>query len=574
MLNEAQKRAVESDAHVIVCIAGAGSGKTKVLIDRAFRLVLKHGSHNVLCVTFTRKAAAEMRERLIEKMGGNESDLPEIRTLHSWCAMLIRLFPETFGLSSDFTVYDSVDHDDVIRDCARTLGDKMADRSMIRTLWKKPAIQALYKQRLQAANAIDFDQIEQMGLELVANHAIVREKWIGRYAHILVDEYQDTNLAQVAIVADLAPSNLFIVGDPRQSIYRFRGAEPTTLVGLSRSKDNEVISLDTNYRSTPPIVALANRVMPDWTPMDAHRETIEEGSPTVYSGDHQLVVLHLVRQALKLGYRPKDIALLGRTWRDVGKAAESLHVAGIPYRHHGSQDDQWTTHDGRMLARWALILSNPYDDNLVALAAAWLPLPSTSILSDARQAAGVNRTSLLHALDRELAESVKAYRDEPLTEWLHHVMIVLDIFPDYAARGLTTRLKTINDILAGLEGERNTREGFREWWMERSVSEALQEEHADAVQCLTVHGSKGLEWPVVIGLHADDKTFPTMRKSSTQEDLEEEQRVFYVMATRARDHLWFSVDEKTPCSRYIIPCDRVAIPMDLWGGDMPPGWTT
>ena len=214
-LNEAQRRAVLSDAPRILCIAGAGTGKTGVLTRRVARL-LKQGvaPSRILCVTFTRKAAAEMKER-IQRFSGARY-LPEIRTLHSWSGHLLRIFPEYFGRTREFTVYDEVDREDVIRACARDLGNKMWARSRLPTLWKDERVQRLYEERLLEGNAFDFDMLEECALNLLTNNERARKEWTGRYSHVMVDEYQDTNLAQVAIVNGLFPQNLFIVGDPKQ----------------------------------------------------------------------------------------------------------------------------------------------------------------------------------------------------------------------------------------------------------------------------------------------------------------------------------------------------------------------
>lgn len=218
-LNEAQARAVTSTHGRMLLVAGAGAGKTTVLARRVVALILRGVPPEfILCVTFTRKTAGEMEDRITALLATHKpgARIPEIRTLHAWGAQMIRRYSEHFGLTHDFSIYDETDREDVIRMVARERQHKGWERSRLDTLLREQALRDAYAERLLAGNAIDFDTIERYALRLLEEHPEVKTRWTRFYRHALVDEYQDTNLAQVAILSNVAPDNLCVIGDPRQ----------------------------------------------------------------------------------------------------------------------------------------------------------------------------------------------------------------------------------------------------------------------------------------------------------------------------------------------------------------------
>jgi len=569
-LNEAQRQAVESDHPRLLVIAGAGSGKTRVLTARVARLLDDGVDPNqILCVTFTRDAAAEMRERIETLVRGS---MPTIRTLHSWAMRVLRHRPEPFNRDKDFTVFDDVDRQDIIRACARDLGHKKWDRSKIPTLWRDEEVQELYESRKLQSNAFDYDDLQACALQLLEADEWARQHWVGRYKHVLIDEYQDTNLVQVALVNGLLPANLFVVGDPRQSIYGFRGAVPQTIVDLATDHDFELIQLTTNYRSRPAIVEAANSVIGDaWKPMDSARsmarttqETDEvDGSVnTVHTrlsdsdvvkayhvGNEPEAVARIVRDIVNdSDYRFGDIAVLGRHWSPLHETYRALKSYGIPSYYAGNETDPWSHEDGRALGRALQLSMNLQNDNLTALLAEWGHIHGSRFtrLGHHRAAAIRQREPLAITL-ADIDDVWKRVCDalvmgpHDLQSLATEIVEAFGIPEQYRRFELSTRLAVLKTCIEQL-ADFNGLEDFCEWWTDRTVQERLREEEAqNSVTLVTVHGSKGLEYPVVIALDCRLGVYPTTRRTATAEDIEEDRRVFYVLITRARDQLIFSV---------------------------------
>ena len=619
-LNPEQRQAVTSDHPRILCIAGAGAGKTKSLALRIVRLLASGtASERILAVTFTRAAAAEMRERvglLLAQLGLDHIELPDVRTLHSWGAQLIRTYADHFGRNADFTIYDEHDHEDVVRACARDLGIKKHDTAKLATLWREERVQAEYQRRLLEGNALDYDMIESCTLKLLQEHPGAQDRWVSRYRHVLVDEYQDTNLAQVAIVSRLAPPNLFIVGDPRQSIYLFRGAEPATIVEAARSADYEVIELVANYRSVPEVIELANGCVDgDWQPMVAHRPAGRGDAVTTHQVRHQAPgVAELLHHLHDVdGYRWGDIYVLGRTWAAVHQVRELLEEQAVPHRYCGKETDPWATDDGRNLARMALLLRNPADANLVALLAEWGAVGVSRVPDLQRQrgeALRARRTLLqqlaeaVAPLDGEVVPAWRAIRDivdglrvdehgeladgRLVADVVEGAIEAMGVFRAYTARDLVTRVATLRTLIDGLRKlQLSSLDVFASWWIERSQQDHIREavDH-DEVSLMTVHGSKGLEAPVVVMLDCYDGQYPSGRVNQSDEERRENLRIFYVGVTRARDRLllvqpthitqpWGGPIEPVSPSPYLA---RAGAPPpstwqpETWGGALPSGW--
>lgn len=603
-LNPAQARAVLSDHHRLLLIAGAGAGKTAVLTRRVARLIAAGVPPElILCVTFTRKAAGEMHERIEAILHEHlpRAKVPEIRTLHAWGAQMIRRYADHFGLTADFSVYDDKDREDVLRLVARERNHKSWERGRLETLLKDEAIRRGYAERLLSGNAIDFDMIERFTLRLIEEHPEVRSRWTDHYRHVLVDEYQDTNLAQVAILRGVRPENLCVVGDPRQSIYRFRGAEVRTIVEHARDADFEVIELEYNYRSVPGIVAYGNGcVEGDWAPMVSGRTDAPPG-PAVEGWTFRQeppLVAALVREQVAQGRRFGDLAVLARNWAALEAVRDNLVAARIPVNFCGQDEDPWATDDGRAVARSLLLSHNGNDDNLAALLSEWgalgrrrFPSGTAGLRAEALRA----RRSMLWALsqhDPEWEAVLARLTTRVAGAWspADHVRCFLEglkVLDTYAERGLVSRIATITALLAELPKRADTLEDFADWWMSRSQVERLDRSR-DAVHVLTVHGAKGLEWPVVILADARAGVFPSDRVKATDEDRQEDLRVFYVGVTRARDRLlvtcpqrvrdpWTGAVSPATPSTYLERPGGPGLPLTTWtpgrwGGLTPASW--
>lgn len=665
-LNEQQARVVLSHHTRMLVIAGAGAGKTAVLTRRVVRLIARGvPPEMILAVTFTKKAAEEMTERiaalLAEHLPGARP--PEIRTLHAWGAKMIRRYAEHFALTGDFTIYDEVDKADVVRMIARERGHRSADKAKIQALLADAAIRAEYARRLTEGNAIDFDMIEAYTLRLLREHPDVQRRWVSFYRHVLVDEYQDTNLAQVAIVQGIAPDNLFVVGDDRQSIYRFRGAEVKTIVEHARDAAFEVHELTMNYRSVPGIVAWGNgcvdgdrapmvsgRVIPtvhysDWAAQpDVHLACgrfvqpawvktiavpppgVHEGTPfmprpgepasdepTLYAFDAPRVTCPACIDAAALRVPPavraftyrsepvmitglvlaehddgtpwRDIAILGRNWAALEEIRDGLNRAGVPVNFCGADEDPWVTEDGRAIARAIQLAHNPDDNNLALLLSEWGAMGRRRFTDyGATRAAALRARSsvwrTMAQLDPQWAQCWERFQTRTIGPWsaADHVRVFLDalgVEDVYKERGLATRVETIRGLLAEVTEKHPTLEGFVDWWAGRTLADRIKE-NRDAVRIVTIHGAKGLEWPVVILADFRAGVLPSDRVKATDEDRAEDLRVAYVGITRGRDRLYVSCPERHklpwgPGTEPAVPSPYLARP---GGPGLPlPRWT-
>lgn len=546
-MNEQQQQAVDSASPRLLIIAGAGSGKTKVLTERVVRL-LRDGvaSHRILAVTFTRKAGQEMRDRIQSALwdAGLDRAMPEISTFHAWAARLCRRHAPAIGRTPLFTIYDERDSEDVLRAAARDAGIANWESAKLDKLRSDAAVLHRYEERKRGANAVDFDDLERSALRLLVENDEARAEWTTRYDHVLVDEYQDTNLAQHTIVGALYPPNLCVVGDPRQSIYRFRGARVEQIEQMAREADWQVITLTANYRSTPEIVAYANRAVDgDYLPMTAARPS-GEAVETVVLDDEPVGLAERIEAHIKAGVPPGSIAVLARTWSVVGAVHAELQRCGIPSTHCGPTDDPWSTSDGRQLARSYLLARNPEDNELASLLADWGAEGGTRLHSDLRRlraAALVARRTLLDLL----GEQVDSWG--PFAAAIRGGVYDCAAVAECVLDSLSVRERLVRDELqhrlasleACIEQSRGmSLDDFADWWLERSAQDRLKaESEADTVQCMTVHASKGLEWPVVILAGARDGAFPANRG---EDDDAESLRLYYVAATRARDRLLIS----------------------------------
>lgn len=596
-LNAAQHRAVHSDSPRLLVIAGAGSGKTTVLAQRVARLIRAGTAPDrLLAVTFTRAAAAEMRERIdtiLSSDGAWHGRLPDIRTLHSWGASLIRQHAAEVGRTRDFTIYDDVDKSDIVRSIAMDFGDDKARTRRFSTLWRQQEIRDEYERRLQEGNALDYDMIEALTLRLLRSCPAARQRWVGAFRHVFVDEYQDTNLAQVAICDELLPANIFIVGDPRQSIYRFRGAEPATIIAAASDADFEVVELTKNYRSGSTIVALANHcVHGPWLPMEA-----AQSDPGEIAGHRSLVepivVAALLRERHERGVPWGGMAVLGRMWGDhaqpwkrrgLAKIRDHLVRVGIPCTYCGGDDDPWNSEDGRALARCIRLARNPHDRGLAALVSEWGAMGRRRFddIRRLRVRAMRTRTSLVSVMVDDSAEWSQFM--ERLGETPHSVAVAAaELLGDYRARALTSRLETVAHLADELQ-RFETLADFCSWWSDRSVQERIREAVADrTVTITTVHGAKGLEWDSVVLTDCRAGTFPTDRRSATADDRAEDLRVFYVGLTRARGYLALTMPEvhrppwghATACTPTPFVGPHVPLPTwepAPWGGTTPAVW--
>lgn len=587
-LTPKQLSAVLSRERRIVCMAPAGSGKTATLVARTTGLLEEGLSpERLLCLTFTRKAAAEMRSRVAAEAGAHVAARLLLTTFHAWAALVMREHARHLGLSPRFTILDEADALQVLRGVAHDLGLRPGKDPSADDLRKKAAregkaerLDALYRQRLTRLDAVDYDGLEA-GL-----HRLLRMPGIGRalsdrWVEVVVDEYQDTSIRQAEILAALDPAALFAVGDLCQSIYAFRGAYARNITDAAAVAD-EVIHLDTNYRSGEAIVAVGNAIARACgSPLDAVRSGRAGAAGTVSvlrHDDPSGPAARIVEDLEALGWQDRagDVMVLARTWRELEPVADALYAAGIPFSLGRDRTDPWSTPSMRAVVAALRLRMNPRDELAARQVLAW----PTRVASDADVAAVVlraerTRRPLLDVLVEEGAARAGSVASIPLwvtedgapaepssdpdADWPAPICVdaaaetwAIDARVSAAAEPALARLhdwteaRIERDELADVAA-------FLEWFQLRHLYEE-PEAAAEGVRLLTVHAAKGLEAPIVHVLGCDRGHWPGPRDSAPGSERHEEAlRLFYVACTRARDAL------------VLHTCDRRPIP---WGS----GW--
>lgn len=585
-LNEAQAAAVRSDHPRILCLAGAGTGKTRVLTHRIARLY-EDGVHpdQMLALTFTRAAGAEMKERIIQLIGEDGRDI-FCNTFHAWAVKLIRQYAYRLGYTPAFTIYDTDDKtaiiDQIIKDLqydtkTKAVLDAMDKSNLYRVPFPEGDIENIVKEytfRCKKNNAIDLDGLISAVGYLLQDEIIqrsVRETW----PYIFVDEFQDTDHRQMDILDAINPENLFVVGDDFQSIYGFRGADVSIIMNMAENPEYEVVKLEENYRSTEPIITAANRLIKHNNQTEKVLRNDRKG-PEIRLADmpspeeEMLACIDIIDsihnrfiedwQGLDIPY--KDIAILGRTNKQIQEAAAALTAAGIPNVVRTKSADVLESQEAKKLFAWMEAILNPRDDATIEIVLNW---PETTIQPREKNNVEMymlsNDCSFKTAL--EATESavgfLDMYRDIQEIVWenydLDEEISAMDLFEyvtagtgiveNYHDKGLINRINTIYELRDTIQSWQDHQVDIGEpytaaAWLERyrmRMLEAVnkQEEHEDAVQIMTAHGSKGLEFEAVIIIGCNNKSFPLGRG-----DIEEERRLFYVALTRAKKYLYLT----------------------------------
>jgi DNA helicase-2/ATP-dependent DNA helicase PcrA len=534
---DAQLSAIRVDAPLVSCVAGAGSGKTAVLTQRVIRL-LDDGlePRDILCLTFTRAAATEMRGRLEEHVDSRRLEGLWIGTIHAWCHSLLRRHPETIGRSHDFVVYDEHDLEEVRAGVLADAGISGTWRSATSTRSTKPRerakiaaraamLEAEVERRLRSWDAMTFGSLIDGAIQtLSAEPGTIRGT---RPRHVLVDEVQDTAPSLWDVLRLLAPEVLFAVGDHRQAIYSFLGATAEIPRGAR-------VNLFENFRSRVGIVAVANRVAEDMAgaspPMIATR--VEEARVVFACAPDRDLRAEAAAEAiaeLSRSRSPREIAVLAREWRSLEPVAVALAARGVPTWMPGGVEDVWSTPGARAVLAVLRAAVNPRDgfaaeriveerwgrERMIEFRRA-SRLSGLRFLFDAPETAyalasvGIARDSAPEAAER--AEQHFA------------------ISANFASSGRHTKVEEAQNFLHAVAAWPSARRGksvldLLDWITHRALAERVRE-GGEAVTLTTIHGAKGLEWPAVVLLDWQPRGDP-----------EEERRVWYVGATRARDEL-------------------------------------
>ena len=621
-LNEVQQEAVTVTDGPVLIVAGPGSGKTRTLTHRIAYLLAtgKARPWEILAITFTNKAAKEMRERVMGLVGEETGRGMAIGTFHAMLARVMRVDGDRIGYTSDFTIYDTDDVQRVLRDLMNRFGmdatqikprsvqhlissakNRMVDPGEYARLAVSPQQQRAaelyqpYLDELRRANAMDFDDLLLKPLQLFDNHPDILEKYQNRWKYIHIDEYQDTNKAQYLIARTLARKfgNLCVVGDDAQSIYAFRGADITNMLSFQRDYPNaSTIRLEQNYRSTQNIVRLADSIIRNNTAqIDKKLWTDnQQGDPiilleSISERDEAQKVERRIRDVqVRLGHLYKDFAVLYRTNAQSRSLEDALRRGSIPYRVVGGVSFYQRREIKDALAYLRLVV-NPDD---VASMRRVINTPTRGIGDKtqaelwgfgARQRIGAWET--LERLDEvglptRAASAVAGFRDliakyrdlaatdpgEDVAKALIRETGILEEFrkentPENLVRweNVQELLNAIAEFGAANTGENGTLSTFlQEVSLLTDADEAADSENR--VTLMTLHASKGLEFPVVFLTGMEEGLFPLQMATQDPTELEEERRLFYVGATRAKHLLFlsharsrFRFGEQTPAVR-------------------------
>ncbi len=584
-LNERQKEAVMHEDGPCLVIAGAGSGKTKVLTTRIANLILNGiPDYQILAITFTNKAAKEMKERLELLVPGNDA---LVGTFHSFGLRIIRENALKLGMDRNFTILDS---DDVLSLIKKILKDKGYDSKEISPSYIRNRISFIknemlseieiekffntdiekiayeiykeYQLRIKKNNSVDFDDLLVLPVKLFLSNSEVLEHYQNRFKYILIDEYQDTNEVQYKLVKLLSKKyqNIFAVGDPDQSIYMFRGANYKNILNFEKDFFNaRVIPLTDNYRSTKMILDAANSVIKNNKDRKDKDLVSHNGVGfkikymRAYDERHEIkLVIDEINRLLDEGFKKKDIAIFYRTNAQARVAEEQFLKANMPYKVVGSFYFYNRKEIKDLICYMRLIL-NPHDD--ISLRRV-INVPKRGIglstINKLEETARINNCSMFDAINggKELAfknlieELIMDSDSLSLTELVDDILDKSGIKESLNSESLEDELRLDNlmefrSITASFEeqtGSVNLQDFLEEISLVADISEHKDED--DVVTLMTLHSAKGLEFEVVFLIGMEDGIFPHQNSFIEEGGLEEERRLCYVGITRAKKRLY------------------------------------
>lgn len=606
-LNEKQCEAVKTTEGQVLVLAGAGSGKTTVLVNRlAYILAEKKVSpYSILAITFTNKAANEMKQRIKAKVG-EIADNMWISTFHSMCVRILRSCIDLIGYSRSFVIYDTADQKALIKECMKELNideknieikaitsgigrakDNLQTPEMYRAenasdfRFRSVAdIYALYQERLRKNNALDFDDLIMKTIEVFEANPDTLEQYRKKFKYIMVDEYQDTNNAQFKLVRMLSGDNgnICVVGDDDQSIYKFRGANIYNILNFDKIFPKTVtIKLEQNYRSTKTVLNAANAVIANnkgrkgkelWTDNEEGKGII----CYVAENEHQeaeFVVKHII-EGVKTGKKYADHAVLYRMNAQSRVIEEKLIREGVPYRVLAGLRFYDRKEVKDMIAYLRVIYNTSDDVSLARIINEPKRGIGNATVDKAQKIANENEISLFKVIaeadkyselaraEKKLADFtvllkglIEASKTMRISELLNKVMTdskYLDAVKALSEAEGTSRMENLEElksVVAEYEEDESNDPGLA-GFLERVslVSEVDKyDPNEDAVILMTIHGAKGLEFNTVFLPGMENGIFPGQMILS-DEDLEEERRLCYVAITRAREELIISRAER------------------------------
>lgn len=655
-LNAAQREAVVNIQGPTMVIAGAGSGKTRVLTYRIAHLINSGvNPANILALTFTNKAAREMKDRIAKVVGPGKSQSLWMGTFHSVFAKILRIEAEKIGYPNDFTIYDTADSKNLIKSILKemNLDDKIYKPGMVynrissaknslisaknyaqntdlvaedrmRGQPRVAEVFAQYDLRCYKAGAMDFDDLLFKTNVLLRDYPEVLYKYQHRFHYILVDEYQDTNYSQYLIIKKLAAlnENICVVGDDAQSIYGFRGADIQNILNYRKDyPDVKTFKLEQNYRSTKVIVNAANSVISKnseqlekkvWTD-NADGEKIKVVRAASDNEEGQLIAQSIFDTKMNFQAHNKNFAILYRTNAQSRSFEEALRKLNIAYRIYGGLSFYQRKEIKDLLAYFRLT-ANPNDEEALKRI---INYPKRGIgdatvdaliVATAEQQTGIwnvieeperygvkLNTGAQNKL-RDFCNMIKSFRIEmnrmSAFDLGSHIAastaLLKDLYDDKSPEGVS-RYENVQELLNGIkEFTENAPEGEQRTLADFLIDVALltdadqdDPEGNDKVTMMTIHAAKGLEFPYVYIVGMEENLFPSQLSLSSDADLEEERRLFYVAITRAEKramisyaltrYRWGNLTHGEP-SRFIDEIDADCVEMPLNAPVKQPGF--
>ena len=609
-LNPEQKRATLAPAKPLLVLAGAGTGKTRVITTRIAHLI-RNGTapERILAVTFTNKAAREMQQRANEILGKQAETKPEISTFHSLCVRILRRHIQKLGYPERFAIYDRSDQEAAARSTLRELKPpsqslRPGDLLYFIGRWKNQSLDpdaaekeadcerehiaaiayARYQMNLRAAAAVDFDDLLLLTENLLENFKDVRDQEAGRFDHILIDEYQDTNGSQYKITQLLAASHrsLCVVGDDDQSIYGWRGAEVAHILRFKQDwPEAEVVRLETNYRSRPEILTVANRLIA--FNQQRHEKELRPARkggavPRILqfqdeTAEAKTIIKDIYEILEQTPTQPRHIAILFRTNEQPRAFETALRQAGLPYTLVGGMSF-YDRREVRDLLAYLKVFTAPQDEvsllrilnapprgiskpaqTALVQGATLAGKPTYELLADAASIDGV--TAKAATAMRGFRDLVENYKKEfsqnkdlvetirKLINQIGYIDEVKRRYPD--AGECESRLAAVEQLISAAGSyQRETRSESLQGFLDTTLldqRDQSEDEERNAVFLMTLHAAKGLEFPHVYLSGMEEGLLPHHRAvaDETGNAIDEERRLCYVGVTRAQDRLTLSL---------------------------------
>ena len=601
-LNDKQYEAVINTEGPCLVIAGAGSGKTKVLTNKIAYLIKEKNvlPWNILAITFTNKAANEMKERIANLVGDSARDI-WVGTFHSICVRILRKFIDRIGFDSSFIIFDTTDQKNLVKRCLKELNidEKVLNeksclyeisnakndmlepdqyKAKVKGDFRRETISKvydLYQQKLRENNAIDFDDIINFTIKILLENVDVLEYYTNKFKYILVDEYQDTNKSQFTLITMLASKhgNITAVGDSDQGIYSFRGADITNILNFEKDfPGTKIIKLEQNYRCTGNILNLANEIIKNnevkyekklWT------ENAKGELPKIFCSDNEYdegryiveQIEHLKRQEK---YKYSDFAVLYRMNTQSRAIEDILRREMVPYKIVGGLKF-YERKEIKDIISYLRLIQNPSDN-----------LSFNRVINEPKR--GIGRTSI-EAIEQlamqnntsmyEIIKNAQSYGlNRVYSNSREFVNCMEEFFNEKDNLKLSELIKKVlentgylkalenedteesKNRIANLEEFLNVAIEFEEESAENTLSEFLEGitlssdidnmEEEDSVTLMTLHSAKGLEFPVVFLVGMEEGVFPGFKSIGEDKEIEEERRLCYVGVTRAKERLYLT----------------------------------